>query len=106
MSDKKVTKLPVLHRTNDMAIELVHFDPAKPCNHNRVTYRIREGEAEVECGGCGVRLDPMFVLRQFALQDSIWRQRKEGAERIAKEYEERTRCKCQHCGKMTRIRGM
>lgn len=102
----KVTRLPVIQRTRDMALELVHYDPKQPCSHKMVPYRIREGEAEVECGGCSTRLEPMFVLRQLAIEDSLWKQRQEAAVKTAKEHAERKRCKCQHCGQMTRIRGI
>lgn len=105
MTDK-IKKLPVVHRRRDQAIELVHYDPKQPCQHKLVTYRIREGETEVECGGCGTRLDPMFVLRQMAIQDSIWRQRQETSAKIAREVEQRRRTTCQHCGKMTKIRNL
>lgn len=106
MDDDKVKRFPVKPRTRELALELVHYDPTAPCSHQRCPYRIKEGEAEVVCGGCGVRLDPMFVLKQLAFQDSIWKQRQEAAVRTAKELHERVRTKCQHCGKMTRIRGV
>lgn len=105
MSDK-IRQLPVVPRSRDVAIELVYHDPKQPCSHTRCSYRIRDGEAEVECGGCGTRLDPMFVLKQLAMEDSLWRQRREAAAQIAKEREQRVRTKCQHCGQMTRIRGL
>ena len=104
--DDKIKRLPVVHRDRDVAIELVHYDPKQPCSHMGCTYRIREGEAEVECGGCGTRLDPMFVLRQLAYEDSMWKRRQEAAVRTAKELEQRVRTKCQHCGEMTRIKGL
>ena len=105
MNDK-VKQLPVAHRSREQAIELVHYDPKQHCNHIFVSYRIRDGEADVECGGCGTRLDPMFVLKQLARQDSLYSRRQEAAVQTAKELEKRKRTTCDHCGKMTRIRGL
>lgn len=104
--DDKVKRLPVAHRAHDVALELVHYDPKQPCSHTQCPYRIREGEAEVECGGCGTRLEPMFVLRQLAIKDSLWNQRQQAAIKTAKEVSARVRTKCQHCGQMTKIRGL
>jgi len=105
MSDK-VKQFPIVPRSRELALELVHFDRKQPCSHTQCTYRLRDGEAEVECGGCGTRLDPMFVLKQLAIADSLWKRRQEAAAKTAKEYEQRRRTTCQHCGKMTRIRGL
>lgn len=71
--------------------------------HNLVTYLIRTGETEVECGGCGTRLDPMFVLNLMASAETDWlRTRQLYVEEMAR-LGERERTKCQHCGQMTRI---
>lgn len=102
----KISRLPVSPRPREHAVELVHFDPQAPCSHKRVTYRLREGEAEVECGGCGMRLDPMFVLRMLALEDSLWSERRAASIKEAKERETRRRTLCQHCGQMTRINNL
>lgn len=78
------------------------------CDHRSshmrsVTYLIRAGETEVECSGCGTRLDPMFVLSLMAHAETDWLRTRqlhiEETERLAK----RRRTTCQHCGKMTRI---
>ena len=106
MSKDKVTRLPVVARKRELALEIVHYDAKQPCTHKRVPYRIREGEIEVECGGCGTRLDPMFVLHQLAIEDSLWKQRQEAAAKVGKELEGRVRTKCQHCGQITRIKGL
>lgn len=68
-----------------------------------VQYLIRDGETEVECGGCGAKLDPMWVLQLLAHKETQWertRQRyHEEMQRLAK----RSRTTCEHCGKMTAI---
>ncbi|MGY3615718.1 hypothetical protein [Bradyrhizobium sp. USDA 10063] len=82
------------------------------CNHRyfyrdgrmqHVGYLIREGETEVECGHCHTRLDPMFVLRMMATEETQWlRTRKAYVEEMQR-LNERRRTKCDHCGQMTRI---
>lgn len=112
--DDKVKKLPVKFKAPpapDMPmLKVVQWDGK--CNHSfhvdggkvrDAHYLIREGETEVECGLCGTRLDPMFVLRRLANEETRWertrQQYKEEMQRLA----ERERTKCHHCGKMTRI---
>lgn len=68
-----------------------------------VQYKIRDGETEVECGNCGTRLDPMWVLKILARREHGWHQKREVANEEMKRLEQRTSTKCRHCGKMTRI---
>lgn len=106
MSDK-VTQLPVKPRKHDRCLEVMTFEPER-CQHtgSGATYKIRPGEAEVECGMCGVRLDPMFVLTQMANMESMWLNAQRRYIDVRKELEKRTRCKCYFCGRMTPIRGL
>jgi hypothetical protein len=85
----------------------------KKCNHRYryddthkmidASYQIREGETEVECGLCGTRLDPMFVLRIMANEENQWRRARERYIDEMRRLRERSRTKCWHCGKMTEI---
>jgi hypothetical protein len=70
---------------------------------HHVTYHIREGETEVECGNCKTRLDPMWVLRELANRESRWNQTRLTYQEEMARLRERERTKCDHCGKMTRI---
>lgn len=116
MSDDNVTKLPINFKappTDDgpMLKVVDRFDRSS-CNHNwqyingrqvNAQYLIREGETEVECSLCETRLDPMFVLRKLAYEETQWeRTRKAHHEEMAR-LKERRRTKCEHCDKMTRI---
>lgn len=82
------------------------------CNHSfeirggqiiNAQYIMREGEAEVECGFCHVRLDPMFVLAKLARRESDWHRHRKQHQEEMKRLNARSRTKCQHCGEMTRI---
>ncbi|WP_293862386.1 hypothetical protein [uncultured Alsobacter sp.] len=116
-ADDKVKRLPVRFRTpraddNAPTLHIVETWDRSACNHKYrfeggkmrdATYAIRDGETEVECGLCGTRLDPMFVLRRLATDETQWRR---SAERYADEMRRlsaRSRTKCEHCGEMTRI---
>ena len=104
MTDEKVIYLPVHPRPRELTLHVVHFDRARPCTHRDVSYGIRPGEADVECCACHARLDPMFVLMELAHMESRWMNARRASIEIRKELEQRTRCKCEHCGRMTNIR--
>jgi hypothetical protein len=74
-----------------------------PCDHKHTTYYFTEGEDQVECGKCGVRLDPMFVIVQIAQQDSIHVRNTKEHRAWAAAYEQKKKTKCQHCGRITRV---
>ena len=67
------------------------------------TYRIRQGETEVECGLCGARVDPMFVLMQVAQKESRWQYSRKMYAQEMERLADRRATKCTHCGRMTRI---
>jgi ribosomal protein S27E len=82
-------------------LEVVHYDGG--CAHLNTTFRFREGETEVTCGACGTKLDPMFVLKQLATEESRWFNNRDRYQDEMKRIEERSKTECEHCGKMTRI---
>lgn len=117
-----VTRLPIAFKSppgeDAPALKVVDpYDSRHGCNHKyfyvstgglssrlqHVTYRIRDGETDVECGNCGTRLDPMWVLRQFAAKESEYVRKRQHAQEEMARLRERERTECQHCGKMTKI---
>jgi len=114
--DGNVTELGVRFKAppseDGPTLRILHF--GGPCNHSfkigengrivHAHFNIREGETEVECGLCGMRLDPMFVLRRMAMDESAWMRTRQAYQDEMKRLNERQRCKCQHCGRMTRIK--
>src|SRR4051794_33495324 len=98
--DDKVTKLPIRFKNplpSDRSImRLWEAGERQSCDHLRATYLIGDGEAEVTCGRCKEKLDPMWVLHQLATQD---RRMAEAAETYQAEQQrlaERKRTKCQN----------
>ena len=67
------------------------------------TYMIREGETEIECGLCHTKLDPMFVLKIMANEENRWSHMRARYLDEMKRLGERSRTRCEQCGKMTGI---
>lgn len=72
------------------------------CQHKHMT--VDEDLNEVQCDDCGAKLNPVAVLLRFANEESRWHREGEQLRQLHKELDARVRCKCQHCGQMTRIR--
>ena len=96
-----VSILPTAKRTKVEVppLEVVH---SYQCRHGR--FLVDEKKAEVECGLCHEKLNPIWVLTQIATDDRILRDRWAGMKAEVQLLTERVRTKCDHCGKMTRIR--
>lgn len=77
------------------------FRPDK-CQHKHMT--VDEDLNEVECDDCGAKLNAVSMLLRFAHEESRWSREGEQLRELHKRLDARIRCKCQHCGQMTRIR--
>ena len=124
MSDEELPKgdvqrLPVRYRAPpegaEPVLRIVPKFNREACNHETMfiddrmvsaTYEVAEGETEVTCSLCQTRLEPMWVLRKLAQAESALRHRMEGWSAAATAARERTRTKCEHCKRMTRIKGL
>jgi hypothetical protein len=120
MSDDKIKPLPVKFKAPpsdaEPMLKVVHYE-RDGCNHKwtfrdsgglsgrivNASYLIREGETEVECSLCNTKLDPMFVLRMLAHEETSWHRARDAYQAEMKRLQERERTKCDSCGKMTRI---
>lgn len=63
---------------------------------------VNEANAEVVCKTCGEKLNPMWVLASLAKSEARNSHRLEKLQEQVRETETKMRCKCEHCGKMTR----
>ena len=77
-----------------------NYDPDK-CQHNKVY--IDEDEAFLTCRDCGEPLNPIHWLYRLHTQENLLDYRIDSLRELAKKLENKTRTKCQHCGKMTNI---
>lgn len=73
------------------------------CNHSTCTYIVDEKLAEVQCGDCGAKLEPVWVLRQLCEKEARWNERRREFLELQEETKGRTRTRCQHCDQMTAI---
>lgn len=75
---------------------------AKRCQH--LTILVDQDKALVECADCRALLNPVEVIYRFATEESLLkRYRASRKEEIAR-LEAKRRCRCQHCGRLTRWR--
>jgi hypothetical protein len=104
----KVTRLPVRFKEppdEDRTLLGPYEPPHHPdCQHLFVQYWVSPSEAEVTCGKCGTKLNPMWVLGQLATSDRRYAEQQKAAKAAQARLDERRRAKCQHCGKMTRVK--
>ena len=92
---------------DDRVLVEPHEVPGAPvCNHLFATYTVSEADAEVTCGRCNGKVNPMWVLVQLAREDRRMHATQQAAKRASERHAERSRTKCDHCGRMTRIRGL
>lgn len=95
-----VFTLPVKQRDNDterVLTEVRSYD----CFHRR--FVIDDHLQQVECRDCGEKLNPMYALAQLARQENRYHELHARYHDELHRLAERSRTKCQHCGKMTSI---
>lgn len=71
------------------------------CQHNK--FIVDEQLGEVECGICGDKLNPIWVLRHLCGEEARYYQRLSFLREEAEKAKAKNRCKCEKCGQMTRI---
>jgi hypothetical protein len=116
MSDDKITKLPINFKAppsdDGPMLKIVDRYDQNSCNHNwsyvngrqvNARYLIKEGETEVECSLCETKLDPMFVLRRLAHEETQWERSRQSYKEEMARLSERKATKCEHCNRLTRI---
>lgn len=60
----------------------------------------------VTCANCDKVFNPMAVLTELTRQESRWMMNYRHADEKMKRLSEKQRTKCNHCGKMTKIKGI
>ncbi len=72
------------------------------CRHRNLL--VDADKALVECADCGALLDPVAMLLRFAREQTRWQRAREAMIEARRKLEEKQRCRCEHCGKLTRWR--
>lgn len=96
-----ISTLPEPSKVISLTAARDKFRPVK-CRHLHMT--VDEGLDTVECDDCREKLNPIAVLLRFATEESQWTREAQRLRDLHRELDARIRCKCQHCGQMTRIR--
>jgi hypothetical protein len=99
--DDNVTQLPKKAKPAAEAALTVVYNYGK-CPHAHV--EIDEKLAEVVCSDCKEKLNPIWVLTMLSREDSRLRDRWAGMRAEIRLLGERTRTKCDHCHKFTRVK--
>lgn len=71
------------------------------CQHKKII--VCEDLWQVECGDCGEKLDPIWVLSRLATEETNWLRQCKQYKKWKAEYDKRIRVKCINCGKMTPV---
>ena len=71
------------------------------CNHSN--YLVDTSLQQVECGNCGEKLNPMYVIEQMCNAESLQRRRLDELKKEVEKTEQKMKCKCNNCNKMTWI---
>ena len=105
--DKKITDLSIARFEKiKREIQLIDgrrsFSDPKFCKHGQ--FLVDPEKAEVECGYCGEKLNPMYVLEKLCSEESRFTRERKRYIAILREFKKKSRCKCKHCGKFTDIR--
>lgn len=95
-----VLTLPVKQRDNDTDRVLTEVHSYK-CFHRRFT--VDEQLQQVECTDCKERLNPMFALITLSRQENRYHELHARYQDELTRLGERSKTKCEHCNKMTRI---
>lgn len=74
------------------------------CEHRRVYADERKNT--LTCRDCEAEVNPVWYITMLVQHWNLVESRKKSAEAAVAEAQKRTRTKCQHCGRMTRIHGV
>ena len=99
--DDKIEKLPVRFKERNLDAFLVVANRYGGCSHSR--FIIDNKKSEVECAECGEKMNPMWVLSRLTAEETRWHRAHERYQDETKRLKERSRTKCNYCGKMTHI---
>ena len=75
------------------------------CRHSRVT--VDERKNLLTCRDCEAEVNPMWWMSRYIIDEwSRFESRRKAAGEAVAMAEKRSRTKCEHCARMTRIRGV
>lgn len=105
MSDndqQNIVRLPVRKRERSNASIKIIEPQYGECQHKRVI--VSRKLAELRCQDCNERLNPIEYIHNVANGFANWDYEIERITKARADLDERSKCYCEHCGKLTKIR--
>lgn len=96
-----VTVFPVKARQKPEDLGLFLVEKTGACQHS--SFRFNDKEETVSCNDCGVRLNPMYVIKALHSQETRWHLASRRNQTELKQLKECRQTACEHCGKTTKI---
>jgi hypothetical protein len=96
-----ITKLPIRPKQPPKSIAPVHSNYSG-CQHVHVL--VDKKLAQLECADCHAMLNAIEYLWNVACRVAGWDYESSQIAKVRAELEERKKCRCQHCGRMTEIK--
>lgn len=103
MTKDDVKKLPVRNKRSDDGGLFLAPPPYDRCNHFNGPFEVDEDAGKCYCKRCGGEVSPIFVLTELMKKESLWNRSRERYNDEMRRLSNRSRTKCEHCGKMTQI---
>lgn len=98
---KEVLEFKYKQKSKTDLVDSVFKRKYNDCYHT--SFEIDLSKNHVECGKCKAILNPMWVLNEIANKESNNRHRLIDLKKEIEETKNKMHCKCDKCGKMTRI---
>lgn len=102
-SGANLLELPVKTRPKLEEGPFLNPVPHNQCRHLFTGFTVDTDGGKCFCRACKGEVSPMFVLEQLMNQESRWMRTLATYQDAMKRLDEKSRCKCRHCGQMTRI---
>lgn len=100
--DDNITPIGVKFKNPPSEDRMLEIVSNRGCLHH--VYLIDAKTHKIECAKCKLFFEPMAVLLDLAQAESRWRHSYDRMKEASAKLEERKRCKCEHCNKITRIK--
>lgn len=78
--------------------------PGEACQHDNAQFEVDIRGGRCICKNCRGEVSPFFVLERLMRSESLWQRHRRCYVDDMQRLSERSRAKCQHCQRMTRIR--
>ena len=101
----KIKTLPVKNKRQDDGKVFLVLPPYEKCKHYDGPFELDEDAGICRCKECGDEVTALFVLKRLMQKESQWNKSRSYYKDEMKRLAARSRTKCDHCGKMTRISG-